>query len=255
MGIEAALESSHADGESDVARQKLSVASEKVEDAMPSPVAQDSKAHSTLVNASPQASLHETSTHSKRSAAPLLSPRDFEDQRTAFPDATIWEGMHLPVEFSFRPNHDRYTALASVPSLKPDTLKMTLSNDRSTLTISGLCVPTNRQAKQMQHKIARQIQQLARVSPHEFLQLREELDQVIARAYEELGEGRYGRFSQVVQVPADVDTQRIKASFDDGVLGIMFPRRRTCSSRPLTARYPYDLHRSAGLWGHPAFGW
>lgn len=171
------------------------------------------------------------------------------------PDTSFWEKLALPVDFHSSQERGSYAILASVPNLKTETFKMDLSDDRSRLTITGLCAPTGRMAEQMRGQVAQYFQRLARTSPQKFQQLSSNLDTVTAQAYEELGEGRYGGFSHAVQVPADVDTQRIKAVFDDGVLRITLPRNVRHERRPMTARYPYSLRRSTGLWEHPAFGW
>merc|ERR1712048_277712 len=171
------------------------------------------------------------------------------------PDRAVWMDLVRPVDFQTRQERGNYVLLAALQGLDTEDLAIQLSDDRSALTIAGLCLPTTRQAEQMQKELLVQLQRFARSSPQRYRQLSTKLDRVAAQTYAELGHGKFGSFSETFRMPSDVDTQRIKASFDDHVLRITLPRKIRHEVRPMTARHPYGHQRSVGLWGHHSFGW
>merc|ERR1712217_917845 len=135
--------------------------------------------------------------------------------------------------------------MGALPGLRPETLKVDILDDHSALTISGFCMPTARQAEQMRQQI---VAQLERVSPQKFRQLRDNFDEDAAKAYAELGEGQFGRFSGSFTLPADVDTAGVRACYDDTTLRVILPRK---------VRYadPVAARRNDVFRGHPMFGW
>ena len=44
--------------------------------------------------------------------------------------------------------------------------------------------------------------------------------------YAKLGEGRFGRFSEVVRIPGDADVQGIEASTQQGTLQVVLPQKQ-----------------------------
>merc|ERR1712019_226790 len=178
-----------------------------------------------------------------------------EQQQLPAPDGAMWNSVKRPVEFQARQARSNYTLLAALPGLNTEGLEIELNDDQSVLTIKGLCLPTTRQAEQMQKKLLMQLQRLARSSPQRFRQISTKLDKLAVEAYTDFGEGRFGTFSETFRLPLDVDAERMRASFENGVLRITLPRRILHEARPMTARHPFGYQRSTGLWGHPSFGW
>merc|ERR1712048_996307 len=181
-----------------------------------------------------------------------------DQQQLLAPDGAMWRDVSRPVDFQSRQERGGYAVLAAVPGLSTRKLEIKLSDDRSALTVEGVCEPTNREAEHMRHQLVGELQRVARTSPQRFRQLCCNLDKVATQTYAELGEGRFGKFSETFRLPSDVDAQRINASFDDGVLRLTLPRRvrqDRQEARPMTARHPFGHQRHAGFWGHPGFGW
>merc|ERR1719356_373169 len=171
-----------------------------------------------------------------------------EQQRLSAPVGAMWKGLQRPVDFQVRQERGSYVLFAALPGLTTEELAIDLSDDESTLTVAGLCVPSAHQADQMRKQLLVQLQRLARTSPQRFRELSSKLDKVAMEAYADLGRGRFGSFSETFQVPSDVDMHNIRYSFEDGVLRITLPRRSWRESRPMTARHPCGHHRRAGLW-------
>merc|ERR1719491_2784109 len=69
------------------------------------------------------------------------------------------------------------------------------------------------------------MRQFAAQSPQYFNTLPGGVAQLAKDSYLELGQGSYGRFEEVFQMPADADPDGISASYVDGVLRIEIPRR------------------------------
>jgi len=178
-----------------------------------------------------------------------------QQQQLPAPDRAVWKELVRDVDFQTRHERGSYALLAALPGLSTKDLEIGLNDDQSALTIKGLCLPTARQAEQMRTELLQQLQRLSRSSPQRFKQLSTRLDEVAVQTYADFGQGRFGTFSETFRLPSDVDVQRIRSSFDEGVLRITLPRRVLREARPMTARHPFGHHRSAGLWGHPGFGW
>jgi len=178
-----------------------------------------------------------------------------KQQQLPAPDGAMWKNVKRPVEFQARQERSNYTLLAALPGLNTEGLEIELNDDQSVLTIKGLCLPTTRQAEQMQKRLLMQLQRLARSSPQRFRQISTKLDKLAVEAYTDFGEGRFGTFSETFRLPLDVDAERMRASFEDGVLRITLPRRILHEARPMTARHPFGHQRSTGLWGRSSFGW
>merc|ERR1712151_88234 len=176
-------------------------------------------------------------------------------QQLPVPDNDMWKNLKRRVDFQMRQEGSSYALLATLPGLKTDDLQIEMNDGQSALTIKGLCLPTTRQTEQMQRELLIELQRLARRSPQRFRQLSTKLDEIAVEAYTEFGQGRFGIFSETFRLPSDVDAQRIRASFEDGVLRITLPRRDLHKARAMTARLPFGHQRGAGLWGHPRFDW
>merc|ERR1712232_191382 len=158
---------------------------------------------------------------------------------------------------SFQSNEDigGYGIAAAVPRLDLDSLRIETTDEQTSVTISGMCLPTARQAEQMRQQVAAQLERIARTSPQAFQEVSDRLDRVIADAYVELGNCRFGCFSQTFRMPMDVDAERIHAFFDEGVLRVSMPRKVRRHGFPMSTRSHPRVQSRRGLWGHPAFGW
>merc|ERR1712039_353808 len=165
----------------------------------------------------------------------------------ALPHADIWTNMHVSVDFQIRQQRGGYALFAAIPSLHRDTLNIKMNKQTRELTVSGVCLPTSRQAEQMRQHVAGVI---ARARSQQYSQVNAQLSDVITQAYRELGVGKFGSFSETFSLPMDVDDARVNASFDDGILsiGLTYSVRR---DNP--AHYPYRPR--GGRSGLSMFDW
>lgn len=156
----------------------------------------------------------------KTASAATLEPR--------IPDRAIWQQIRLPLRFHSTEEHDCYAILATVPGLDTNELKIELADDSSTITVSGLRAPTVQEESSMRERIRLRMRMQ---SPAKLQKLISggQVEKVMADAYIELGQGKYGLFSESFRVPEDVDVDSIDASYRDGVLRVVLPRqlRRT----------------------------
>ena len=85
-------------------------------------------------------------------------------------------------------SEDGYVVKASLPGIKPDDLEITLSEN--VLTIKGEV----------------------------------EEDKELEEAHYHMRERRYGSFSRKIRLPSGIESEKIEASFDDGVLKSHLPK-------------------------------
>mmetsp|Transcript_13106 Transcript_13106/g.37692 ORF Transcript_13106/g.37692 Transcript_13106/m.37692 type:complete len:664 (+) Transcript_13106:62-2053(+) len=156
---------------------------------------------------------------SKRAALDALSALEAPP-----PQREDWQKVRLPLRFHSREEADHYTILATIPGLDTDELKLELSDDCSKLTVVGLRAPTEQEAAWMQRKISARLRSLAQESPQRIIALQQDIGRIASRAYMELGQGEFGRFSEIFRIPEDVDTDGIEASYRDGVLRVVLPK-------------------------------
>eukprot|EP00441_Pelagodinium_beii_P017325 CAMPEP_0197662710 /NCGR_PEP_ID=MMETSP1338-20131121/54467_1 /TAXON_ID=43686 ORGANISM="Pelagodinium beii, Strain RCC1491" /NCGR_SAMPLE_ID=MMETSP1338 /ASSEMBLY_ACC=CAM_ASM_000754 /LENGTH=594 /DNA_ID=CAMNT_0043240669 /DNA_START=109 /DNA_END=1893 /DNA_ORIENTATION=+ len=185
------------------------------------------------------------------------------------PAKDVWQKLRLPLRFYSTEAADHYLISATVPGLDLDDLKLELGSS-NTLLVEGLKLPSQPAASSMRKKIGQKIKQLAQRSPKQSAKLADAIAQVAADAYVELGQGEFGRFAETFQLPEDVNTDAIDASYKDGVLRIVLPK--VPRSRPpaypvhnagrfLGARGPRRRNAHPGLgsaaaapWGGSLFG-
>merc|ERR1712050_535207 len=122
--------------------------------------------------------------------------------------------------------------LATVPGLDVSELKVELSDDQSILTVRGLRLSSAEEAGQMQNKVSARIRHLGQQSPGQFVAIQSNLGEVAKNAYVELGQDSYGRFAESFRVPVDADVQGIDASYQNGVLRVTLPRKRSLELAP-----------------------
>jgi len=162
-----------------------------------------------------------------------------------------WSKVKLNAKFTFQEKPRFYTLAASMPGLDAESIR--LSRQEDDLAIEGMRVPTGGDQRQMNNSLRQHIQRLSRQERAQVTQ--EDVDQWMLQ----LGHGRFGRFMQEYSLPADVDWEGIRPSYEDGVLRIILPRKaakpRTARGPPVaSARGPYPGHRRGG-YGMPDLMW
>jgi len=162
-----------------------------------------------------------------------------------------WSKVKLNAKFTFQEKPRFYILAASMPGLDAESIR--LSRQENDLAIEGLRVPSGGDQRQMNNSLRQHIQRLP--LRERALVTQEDADQWML----ELGHGRFGRFMQEYELPADVDWEGIKPSYEDGVLRIILPRKaakpRTARGAPAaSARGPYPGYRRGG-YGMPDLMW
>jgi len=140
------------------------------------------------------------------------------------PSKDVWKKLRLPLPFHSTQTRDGYVLMATVPGLHVEDLRLELSEDSSTLTISGVKVPTPTEAALMQRKISMRLQQIEGQNAKHLSHLENNMDQAVEHAFIELGQGEFGRFTEAFQIPQDVNPELIDASYSEGVLRVVLPR-------------------------------
>lgn len=157
---------------------------------------------------------------------PLARPADKRIAVPPPPDRSFWQQVHLPLQFRSQENRnrDRYVIFATVPGIDIDDVKLQLGGDASELTIEGLRLPTDRDNSALQHKVAEFLRGHASTFDVVPAGFGKQLQQIGLKAYLDLGEGLFGRFSQTFAIPDDVNVEAISASYENGMLQVDLPK-------------------------------
>ena len=99
-----------------------------------------------------------------------------------------WQPVEWGLALDVTENEEEFTVKASVPGINPDDLEITFTD--GTLTING--------------------------------ETREEKN--VDEAHYHIRERRFGRFSRSISLPSNLDTDKIEASYDSGVLTLHLPK-------------------------------
>jgi len=161
------------------------------------------------------------------------------------PSCELWEQVKLPVHFRAREKVDGYEIRAAVPGVAMDDIGIGLGEDGSTLTVSGLRAPTARRAEQMHRQLTAWVWQQIQRSPEQAQRIMSRLAEITEKGFLDLGQGEFGRFTETFRFPQDADTASIQASYHEGVLSVIIPKR----ARRFAPRAAYG-----GL-GNPYGGW
>jgi len=145
------------------------------------------------------------------------------------PGRKTWEQQPLSLQFHSREQRHCYVVEASAPGLDVQELKLRLDSDGSTLVVEGVCLPTASQKATMRRMVAMKLQQFAQRAPKQFAELGG-APGLSPEAYAKLSQGSFGRFSQSFSIPSDVAISNIDASYEDGKLMVVFPRRLAAPS-------------------------
>jgi len=163
------------------------------------------------------------------------------------PGRELWERMDLPIQFHPHKERHQYVLEANVPELDMKDLKLRLSSDESTLMIEGMRLPNAAQTSKMQHMVTASLKQFAHKSPQQFAQLGG-VRGMSKEAFVKVGQGFFGRFSKTFSIPDDVAVADIQASYDDGKLKVVLPRRRSAFAYMAPSREAYLHQNGMPLW-------
>jgi len=162
----------------------------------------------------------------------------------AFPTKELWQQLKVELPFQTERAGGRYILWTPAENLDTQSLKLELSDDGRCLLVKGLCMPTAEQALQMRQKVQSVLAGAERPACPRFL----------AGMYLKLGEGRFGRFSEVFRIPSDADVQGVEASIQQGMLQVVLPQKQRqvpYASRP---HMPYASPLSHNRAMHPFHG-
>lgn len=162
------------------------------------------------------------------------------------PGRDLWEQVHLPLKFRSQEKRDCYVILATVPGLDSNDVKLQLGRGSSELCIEGVRLPTANENSTMQRRVAALLYKHSADAQKHTSLLAPDFG---LKQYMDLGEGLFGRFSQTFDIPVDVDTQAIQATYEDGILQVVLPKEMRYNKRLRTpyGRQSDSLYRGAFL--------
>lgn len=132
----------------------------------------------------------------------------------ALPRPEFWDNLPLQLPFQERIEGQQYVVFVAARNFNAHNLQLQLSEDRQRLFVRGTCLPTRVEALQLQNEVRSRCEHSTCSSRN------------IASLYAEAAQGRFGTFSNTLIIPADVNTQGISASVDEGNLCVVLPKRQ-----------------------------
>eukprot|EP00013_Stygamoeba_regulata_P010724 CAMPEP_0177674744 /NCGR_PEP_ID=MMETSP0447-20121125/26763_1 /TAXON_ID=0 /ORGANISM="Stygamoeba regulata, Strain BSH-02190019" /LENGTH=626 /DNA_ID=CAMNT_0019182949 /DNA_START=14 /DNA_END=1894 /DNA_ORIENTATION=- len=130
-----------------------------------------------------------------------------------------WAKLRLRPQFDVQESANEFTLQTYVPNMAPDSIKVNVSEDGSTLTVEGFREPTAEEEEYLRRVLARRVPQQLTPEVEEDLLLR-------------LGAGRYGAFREQYRLPAgDVDVENLEATYKGGYLLVVVPKNAECRAR------------------------
>jgi HSP20 family protein len=112
--------------------------------------------------------------------------RRFDEDLSLAPSS--WKSFNWSVALDVVESDDEYLIKASLPGINPDDLEITFSDNK--LTIKG--------------------------------EVKEEKE--LDEAHYHLRERRFGSFTRSIKLPSGIDTEKIEANYDKGVLELRLPK-------------------------------
>jgi len=143
------------------------------------------------------------------------------DDIPAAPSQSAWEEVHLPLLFHAYEGINSFNINATISGVAADSVKIKLL-ENGELEVSGLKIPTQADTRRMRQTIFTRLVQLAQMSPQRFEQFGG-AQGVNDKTYIELGQGKFGRFSRAFKLPANVEVDKVEASYRDGQIRIEIP--------------------------------
>lgn len=156
------------------------------------------------------------------------------------PGRKLWEQMELPVEFRAHEQRLRYVLEANVPDLDMKDIQLQWSSDNSRLLIEGVRLPSPAQMSKMQRRVASELEQFAHQSPQRFAVLGG-APALSNEVFMQVGQGYFGRFSKSFSVPDDVVVANIEASYDNGKLTVVLPKRKSALAQTMPSPYCHGM--------------
>jgi len=167
------------------------------------------------------------------------------------PGRDTWRRLHLPVRFRSQEDHRCYVLRASVPNLDTNDIKLSVSNDGASLTVGGLRVPSEDQSRHLHEQLASRFRQWASSISKNSKITERRIREVAESAYLEMGQNRYGSFSETFRLPSDADAAGIEASYQDGVLCVVVPKF-VARGRHGFGGHSASPRRSGNAWQQPS---
>lgn len=156
------------------------------------------------------------------------------------PGRKLWEQMELPVEFRAYEQRLRYVLEADVPDLDMKDLQLQWSSDNSRLIIEGVRLPSPAQMSKMQRRVSSELEQFSQQSPQRFAVLGG-APALSNEVFMQVGQGYFGRFSKSFSVPDDVVVANIEASYDNGKLTVVLPKKKSALAQTMPSSYRHTM--------------
>lgn len=136
--------------------------------------------------------------------------------------------MKPKFEVSETPSH--FTIAGYIPGMDQKDINISLGNNQQTITIEGVREPSDHEDSVLRNQLRRKYggEKVDEISA-EFVQ---DIDATTENQFLlKAGAGRFGKFSETYQLPDYVDTDRIGANYEGGVLNVTIPKLRRYPQR------------------------
>jgi HSP20 family molecular chaperone IbpA len=157
------------------------------------------------------------------------------------PHRNVWEQLNLAVHFHLHEECHCYAIEASVADLDRKDLTLRLDRGESVLMVEGLRLPTSAETSEMKQLVTAQVEQFAQKVPVQFARSGG-LSEMSKQAFLKLGQGHFGYFSEKFEIPNDVVVGDISATYDDGKLEVVLPKKRPVLSHMAPSPATYLRH-------------
>lgn len=124
--------------------------------------------------------------------------RRFDEHPSLAPSS--WESFNWSIALDVVESDDEYLIKASLPGINPEDLEITFSDNK--LTING--------------------------------EVKEEVE--LDEAHYHLRERRYGTFTRSVKLPSGIESDKIEANYDKGVLKLRLPKVEKVKPKKITIK-------------------
>eukprot|EP01105_Mastigella_eilhardi_P011862 TRINITY_DN2726_c0_g1_i1.p1 TRINITY_DN2726_c0_g1~~TRINITY_DN2726_c0_g1_i1.p1 ORF type:complete len:772 (+),score=201.41 TRINITY_DN2726_c0_g1_i1:55-2316(+) len=153
----------------------------------------------------------------KLASAPVLtSPStraaEPEGRDTSYLKQLRWSAMKLKPKMDVHEERGAYVIASAIPGLKKDEIALTLAGNDDALQIEGVRYPSEEELQQME-------EYLDSTAPPALRRVDR------ATALMRMGAGRFGKFTEVFQLPHDVEVGKIQASYEGGILKVVLPKK------------------------------
>ena len=146
-------------------------------------------------------------------------------------DALDWSSVPLKPKWHVDEARNAFVITGAIPGLKTEDISIDLSGDKRALILSSFRSPTPAEFHSMFLALTR------RVDPHSLVAPGGVVQRGVLQAVYRMGAGRFGAFHEEFSLPANVQTDKITANYEDNTLTVTIPKQPPPQPRA-RARYP-----------------